>query len=103
MKLIRQGFIYYLLATILGGLLLLFYIQGDSVASTLDKVGWLFFLTSCFSHAAILMLALWLIFFLPWALLSYAIGDSNQSADDDRLHQYAGVQDIPLSPERLHP
>lgn len=69
MKLIKQGFIYYLLATILGGLLLLFYIQGDSVASTLDKVGWLFFLTSCFSHAAILMLALWLIFFLPWALL----------------------------------
>ena len=69
MKLIKQGFIYYLLATILGGLLLLFYIQGDSVASTLDATGWLFFITSCFSHAAILMLAFWLVLFLPWALL----------------------------------
>ena len=69
MKLIKQGFIYYLLATILGGLLLLFYIQGDSVASTLDATGWLFFITSCFSHAAILLLAFWLVLFLPWALL----------------------------------
>lgn len=69
MKLIKQGFIYYVLATILGGLLLLFYIQGDSVASSLDATGWLFFITSCFSHAAILLLALWLVFFLPWALL----------------------------------
>ena len=69
MKLIKQGFIYYVLATILGGLLLLFYIQDDSVASSLDTTGWLFFITSCFSHAAILLLALWLVFFLPWALL----------------------------------
>ena len=69
MKLIKQGFIYYVLATIMGGLLLLFYIQGDSVASSLDATGWLFFITSCFSHAAILLLALWLVFFLPWALL----------------------------------
>ena len=69
MNIVKQGFIYYLLATILGGLLLLFYIQGDSVASTLDATGWVFYVLSCFSHAAILMLALWLIFFLPWALL----------------------------------
>ena len=44
MKLIKQGFIYYVLATILGGLLLLFYIQGDSVASSLDATGWLLLL-----------------------------------------------------------
>ena len=69
MKLVKQGFIYYLLATIFGGLLLMFYIQGDSVVEAMDATGWLFFLTSCLSHATILLLALWLVFFLPWALL----------------------------------
>lgn len=69
MNLIKQGFIYYLLATIFGGLLLMFYIQGDSVVASMDAAGWLFFVTSCLSHAAILLLALWLVFFLPWALL----------------------------------
>ena len=69
MNLIKQGFIYYLLATIFGGLLLMFYIQGDSVVEAMDFTGWLFFLTSCLSHATILLLALWLVFFLPWALL----------------------------------
>ena len=69
MNLIKQGFIYYLLATIFGGLLLMFYIQGDSVVASMDAAGWLFFVTSCLSHATILLLALWLVFFLPWALL----------------------------------
>ena len=69
MNLIKQGFIYYLLATIFGGLLQMFYIQGDSVIASMDAAGWLFFVTSCLSHAAILLLALWLVFFLPWALL----------------------------------
>ena len=69
MKLVKQGFIYYVLATIFGGLLLMFYIQGDSVVEAMDAAGWLFFVTSCLSHATILLLALWLVFFLPWALL----------------------------------
>ncbi len=69
MNLIKQGFIYYLLATVFGGLLLMFYIQGDSVVASMDAAGWLFFVTSCLSHAAILLLTLWLVFFLPWALL----------------------------------
>ena len=69
MKLVKQGFIYYVLATLLGGLLLMFYIEGDSVIEAMDAVGWLFYVTSCLSHAAILLLALWLVLFLPWALL----------------------------------
>lgn len=69
MNLVKQGFIYYLLATIFGGLLLMFYIQGDNVVSSLDFTGWLFFIMSCLSHSAILLLALWLVLFLPWALL----------------------------------
>lgn len=69
MKLVKQGFIYYLLATLMGGLLLMFYIQGDSIVEAMDATGCFFFVTSCLSHAAILLLALWLVFFLPWALL----------------------------------
>ena len=95
MNLIKQGFIYYLLATIFGGLLLMFYIQGDSVVASMDAAGWLFFLTSCLSHAAILLLALWLVFFLPWALLKLRRLAAT-------LFQYAGVQDLPLPPQRIH-
>ena len=69
MKLVKQGFIYYVLATLLGGLLLVFYIKGDIVAQSMDALGWVFYITSCLSHAAILVLALWLVLFLPWALL----------------------------------
>ena len=71
MKLIKQGFIYYLLATLMGGLLLMFYVQGDSMASSIDATGWVFFVLSCLSHAGLLLLALWLVFFLPWALLKW--------------------------------
>ena len=65
----KQGFIYYLLASLMGGLLLIAYVQGDVVAESMDALGWLFFLTSCVAHAAILMLALWLVLYLPWQLI----------------------------------
>lgn len=65
----QKGFIYYLLASLFIGLLFMFYIQGDIVAQQIDGWGWLFFLTSCLSHATILVLALYLVFFLPWVLM----------------------------------
>lgn len=71
MKLIKEGFLYYFLATLLVSLMLMFYVQGDAVAESMDALGWLFFLTSCISHAALILFALWLIFFLPWALLRW--------------------------------
>ena len=69
MKRLKQGFLYYLFATLLVGGLLMFYIKGDTVGESMDAVGWVFYLTSCLSHAAIVMLALWLVLYLPWALL----------------------------------
>lgn len=69
MNVLKQGFLYYLLSVLLGGALLTAYIAGDSILAELDATGWLFFLTSCLSHAAILLLAVWLVFFLPWTLL----------------------------------
>lgn len=65
----KTGFIYYLLASLFIGLLFSAYIIGDTVASQIDGWGWLFFLTSCLSHAALLVLALYLVAFLPWTLL----------------------------------
>lgn len=69
MKRMRKGFLYYLFASLLVGILFFCYIVGDAVMESLDFAGWLFFLTSCLSHAAILVLALFLVFYLPWALL----------------------------------
>ena len=44
-------------------------IPSDTVLHAMDLLGWTFFITSCLSHAAILVLILLLLFFLPWALL----------------------------------
>ena len=71
MKLFKQGFLYYLFATLMVGLLLMFYIVGDTVIESMDALGWLFYITSCISHAAIVVLALWLVLFLPWALFKW--------------------------------
>ena len=71
MKLLKEGFLYYLLSTFVAGILLMFYVQGDVVVDSLDGLGWVFFIASCWSHAAVVLLAFWLVFFLPWALLKW--------------------------------
>ena len=58
MKRLRQGFLYYLFATLLVGCLLMFYIVGDTVCESMDVLGWVFYITSCLSHAAIVVLVL---------------------------------------------
>lgn len=68
-EILRKGFIYYLLSSLFIGVLFLCYMKGDTVMERIDLWGWLFFVTSCLSHAALLVLALFLIFYLPWALL----------------------------------
>lgn len=65
----RQGFVYYLLSSLFVGMLFACYICGDTIAGRIDGWGWLFFISSCLSHAAILVLPLWLVFFVPCALL----------------------------------
>ena len=71
MKLIKEGFLYYLFASLLIGLLLMCYMFGTTTSHSMDTLGWLFFLTSCISHSAVLLLAVWLILFLPFALLRW--------------------------------
>lgn len=67
----KQGFLYYLFSTLVVGVLLMCYMSGDTVSESMDAVGWVFFLTSCLSHAAIVVQALWIVFYLPWALLGF--------------------------------
>ena len=69
MKNIKTGFLYSFFATVFIGIIFLFYAWGDSITGILDLTGWTFFVTSCFSHAGLLVLALFLIFFLPLQLL----------------------------------
>ena len=69
MNILKKGFTYYVLSTVFIALILMLYIKGDVIAPMLDFSGWVFFITSCISHSAILLLVLWLVFFLPWALL----------------------------------
>ena len=71
MKLIKEGFLYYLFSSILIGLLLMCYMLGATESHFMDAIGWLFFVTSCFSHAALLLVAAWLVLFLPFALLRW--------------------------------
>ena len=66
---LKQGFLYYLFATTVIAGLLMWYVKGDTIVESMDVLGWLFFLTSCVCHAAVVVLALWLVLFLPWALL----------------------------------
>lgn len=69
MKSLKTGFLYYFFATALLGIIFLLYIWGDMVTQSLDLAGWIFFITSCFSHAGLLVLALLLVFFLPFQLM----------------------------------
>lgn len=61
----KRGFIYSVLVALFTSLLLMFYIVGDVTAQSLDATGWVFFLTSCLSHAGLVVLALWAVVFLP--------------------------------------
>jgi hypothetical protein len=70
MNRLKEGLIYYLFASLLIGSIFMCYAIGDTVTAAMDFVGWAFFLTSCVSHAALLVLALFLVFYLPWALCS---------------------------------
>ncbi len=69
MKSFKTSILYYLFSTLFLGILFLCYAWGDTTTTTLDGSGWIFFITSCFSHAGILLLALWLVLFLPCHLL----------------------------------
>ena len=66
---IKKGFVYYILSTLFISVLLFSYIVGDVAVQLMDFTGWLFFVLSCLSHSALVMFVVWLVMYLPWALL----------------------------------
>ena len=69
MKNNKTAILYHFLSSIFLGILFLCYAWGDAVVQSMDFIGWIFFVTSCFSHAALLELALLIVFYIPFHLL----------------------------------
>lgn len=66
---------YFTAATALFAVQLMLYMKGSSVAEMMDFGGWLFFVTSCVSHAACLAMVPFLVLFTPFGLFGrYRIG-----------------------------
>lgn len=62
----RRLLLYYLTAVLYIALLFCLFIKGDTTLQVMDATGWIFFVASCFGHAAMLLLAL----LLPALLMS---------------------------------
>ena len=65
----RVGFIYFLLSTLLLAVVFFCYILRSASLSFMDVGGWIYFVSSCLSHAALFAALPYLLFFLPSALL----------------------------------
>ena len=66
---IRQGFLYYLLATLALALIFFCYIFQGASTEMMTPIGWIYFVASCITHAAILLLIPFLLIQLPLAVL----------------------------------
>lgn len=66
--LLRQGFLFYCLSTILLAAMFGTYIIGSEVLKVMDIEGWLFFAASCVSHAAVIALVPFILTLLPYLL-----------------------------------
>ncbi|MBQ9641032.1 MAG: DUF3413 domain-containing protein [Bacteroidaceae bacterium] len=61
---LRAGFAYFVLLTAMLTLLFVWYLLGSQVLEVMDFMGWVFYLTSCISHAACFALIPYLLYTL---------------------------------------
>ena len=66
--LMKKGFIYYLLSTIVVAIQFSLYLITSSQTSCMDIGGWFFFFGACLAHAALFTLIPYLFLFMPLAL-----------------------------------
>ncbi|MBR1395820.1 MAG: DUF3413 domain-containing protein [Prevotella sp.] len=66
---LRIGFIYFLLCTLLLAMVLFSYILRSPSLSFMDVGGWIYFVCSCLSHAALFAALPFLLLYLPAALI----------------------------------
>lgn len=64
-----RAFSYYILSTLFLAILLFIYIFFDSTLQIMDFPGWVYFITSCLSHSALITTAFFLVFYIPEYLL----------------------------------
>lgn len=67
----KPGFLYLALSTAFIAIQFLLFIKGSTVLSSMDFTGWLFYVTSCVSHAACLALIPFLLLYLPLSALHH--------------------------------
>ena len=60
-----KAFSYYILSTLFLAALLFSYILFDTIRQIMDFSGWVYFILSCLSHSALIISALFLVFFIP--------------------------------------
>ena len=65
---IRQGLLYYTLATVTLAAIFFSYIFNGRSTEMMDFVGWIYFIASCVTHAAVFCLVPFLALELPLAL-----------------------------------
>jgi hypothetical protein len=63
------GFIYFLLSTLLLAVVLFSYILRSASLTFMDVGGWIYFVVSCLSHAALFAALPYVLFYIPSALL----------------------------------
>lgn len=68
---IRQGLPYYTLATVTLAVIFFSYIFNGRSTEMMDFVGWIYFIASCVTHAAVFCLVPFLALELPLALTGY--------------------------------
>lgn len=68
MKKLCKGFVYYLLSSLIIGIMLMCYLPGNPVAEIMDFTGWVFFITSCIAQASLFCLIPFIIFYIPFTL-----------------------------------
>ncbi len=66
---IRQGFLFYLLATMALAAIFFSYLFNGTSTGVMDLLGWIYFVSSCITHAAIFALIPFLVIQLPLVVL----------------------------------
>ncbi|MDR0965186.1 MAG: sulfatase-like hydrolase/transferase [Myxococcales bacterium] len=69
-QIVKAGFIYYVFSTLVLAIEFLPYLFYGQLPRHLDAMGWLFYVSACLSHAALIALVPYAILYLPVALLS---------------------------------
>lgn len=69
---IRQGLLYYTLATVTLAAIFFSYIFNGRSTEMMDFVGWIYFIASCVTHAAVFCLVPFLALELPLVLTGCA-------------------------------